>query len=65
MLLFLWDTDVMSTPHNHRDWLMHLLTVKMFEKIDRDLKNKKLAFLQCDIHILCENTHAQSRASGV
>ncbi len=46
----------MSAPHNHRD----LFAVRMFGKIDLDLKNKRVAFSQRDIHILCENTHAQS-----
>lgn len=48
--------------HNHRDWLMHLLAVSMFGKIDLDSKNRSLAFLQHVIHVLCENTHAQSAA---
>ncbi len=41
--------------HNHRDWLMRLFTVRMFGKIDPDLKNSRV-----DTPVLCENTHAQS-----
>ncbi len=31
----------------------------MFGKIVLDLKNERVAILQRDVHILCENTHAQ------
>lgn len=53
-------TSVTSFLRNHRDWLMHLLAVSTFGKINLDSKNRSLAFLQYVIYILCENTHAQS-----
>lgn len=45
--------------YNHCEWLMCLLRVREFRKIDPkliDLKNERAAFLLRD-SILCENTH--------
>ncbi len=54
-----------SDPHKHRDWLMDLLTVRMFGRIDLNPKNKRFALSQHDIHILCENTHAHSAVQQI
>ncbi len=59
-MMLLWDTDGTSALQNHRDWLMRVLTVRMFRKIYLKPKNKRFAFSQRDIRTLCENTHAQS-----
>lgn len=56
-LLLLWETDVNSALHNHRDWSRVCL---QFESLGgkNDLHPWK-AFSQLDICILCENTEAQ------
>ncbi len=51
--MLLWDMGVMSTTI-----VIGLLAVQMFGKIDLDLKNKRVPFLQCDICILSENAPA-------
>lgn len=52
------DADVGRVPHNHHnhhDWLKCLFAEQKFEKkINLDPKNLRVAFLQRDIHILCE-----------
>lgn len=52
-LTLLWETDVMSVPHNHRDWLMCSETSTSIQKIRVEL------FSQHDIHSLCKNTRAR------
>lgn len=59
LLLLLREMHVMSLTHNHRKELMHLFAVEKFGKINLSLKSKKVTFLQSDIYILYENTHAQ------
>lgn len=57
--LLVWDMDMKSVPHSHCDWLMPVFTVPKFRKINLNLK-RRIASSQREIHILCENTHANS-----
>ncbi len=57
VFMLLWDTDVTSAPHNHRDWLMRLFTGQMFGKIDLNPKNKRFAFSLRNICVLCGFTN--------
>ncbi len=58
-------TDMTFVLPKHCDWLMPLLTVQKFGKIKLDPKNKRVAFSQSDIHVLCEDTCAQSAVGKI
>ncbi len=62
-MLLLWDTNVMSAPHNHRDWLMYLITRRMFWRINLHPKNKRFAFSSRNVDILCGFTNNTNSSS--
>lgn len=53
VVMLLWETDVMSIPHNHRDWVMCSEVSEKQTLIQTD--KKKVFILQHDICILHEN----------
>ncbi len=53
----------MSAPHNHRDWLMCLITRRMFWRINLHPKNKRFAFSSRNIDILCGFTNNTNSSS--